>query len=157
MSITQLKPKCLTQFQNKKSRQKMCRLPITIIARACKGTPPPSDLAGGVPQLGVPHLRYPHQTWWGGYPTLGTPQSDLADRGGGYPTSYRITDGVLDTPRSVCLLRSRRRTFFFTLSVKDYSLMLTMQNNGTLPKCEIEISSVFTSYCKLQQKCLSEH
>ena len=54
------------------------------------------------PGQGVPHLRYPpHQTWAGG--TLM----------GGYPTLARITDGVLDTPRSVCLLRSRRRTFLF--------------------------------------------
>ena len=114
----------------------------------CWGTPPrvpPMDLAGG--------------TWWG-YPTLGTPQSDLATGyptlgyppigpgwgvpwwgyptlgitpigpGGGYPDGRGYptlgahllvgpglggypTSVVLDTPRSVCLLRSRRRTFSF--------------------------------------------
>ena len=55
---------------------------------------PPSDL--GVPLLGeVPHLGYhPCQTWPGGTPP-------------------RVTDGVLDMPRSVSLLRSRRRTFLF--------------------------------------------
>ena len=53
--------------------------------------PPPSDLAGGVPQQGVPHLRYPPSDLAGGYPDMG------------YPTLV-----VLDTPRSVCLLRSRR-------------------------------------------------
>ena len=51
----------------------------------------------GVPQpgpgRGVPHLGYPlpHQTWpgvpqLGGYPTSGTPQSDLASEGG-YPSA----------------------------------------------------------------------
>ena len=59
--------------------------------------PPPSDLAGGYPRPGgnPPQVTPPppHQTW---------PE-------GGYPTS----GGVLDTPRSVCLLRSRRRTFLF--------------------------------------------
>ena len=57
----------------------------------------------------------------GGYPTLGTPPLDLArgnPGGGGYSTSYRITDGVLDTSRSVCLLRSRRRTFLFFVKLK---------------------------------------
>ena len=48
----------------------------------------------------------PARTRGGGVPQPGP-------MGGGYPTSYRITDGVLDTPRSVCLLRSRRRTFLF--------------------------------------------
>ena len=75
------------------------------------GTP---DLARGVPQQGgtpikpgqggslaggVPHLRYPsspHQTWQGGTPMGGVP--------------HRV---VLDMPRSVCLLHSRRRTFLF--------------------------------------------
>ena len=30
------------------------------------------------------------------------------------PLPYRTTNGVLDMPRSVCLLRSRRRTFFYS-------------------------------------------
>ena len=79
----------------------------------------------GVPLLGVPHLGYPHQTWLGGTPVRGyptpsnPPQLDLA---GGYPTS----GGVLDTPRSVCLLRSRRRIFLFCLNSllsKTYSTL----------------------------------
>ena len=63
------------------------------------GTPPVAP-GWGVPRWGVPEVGYPaHRTW----------------PGGGYPTSYRITDGVLDTPRSVCLLRSRRKTFLFVM------------------------------------------
>ena len=40
------------------------------------------------------------------------------------PSRYRTADGVLDTPRSVCLLRLRRRTFLFLsfLPLKDYFL-----------------------------------
>ena len=80
---------------------------------------------------GVPHLGYPHQNWPGDTPPQvhplldlagGYPLSDLA--GGtltGYPISYRITDGVLDTPRSVCLLRSRRRTFLLKKRLKSTS------------------------------------
>ena len=78
--------------------------------------PPMSDLAGGTPPRVLPH-----QTWPGGtpqpkgYPTLGTPP---IGPGRGVPllgeegTPLQETDGVLDTLRSVCLLRSRRRTFF---------------------------------------------
>ena len=71
------------------------------VSRQGGGTPPqvpPIRPGEEVPKVGYP----PRQTWPGG----GTPR-------GGYSTSYRITDGVLDTRRSVCLLRSRRRTFLF--------------------------------------------
>ena len=102
---------------------------------------PPVRPGWGVPLLrGTPPWVPPHQTWpggvllpggtpsqippppirpnWGypcwGLPHLGYPPSDLAK---GYPcwggTPPRLTDGVLDTPRSVCLLRSRRRTFLY--------------------------------------------
>ena len=76
-----------------------------------------SDLAGGTPPQ-VPPIR----PGWGGYPTLGTPCQTwpgvppLSDLAGGTPTGGtppRISDGVLDTPQSVCLLRSRRRTFLY--------------------------------------------
>ena len=75
------------------------------------GTPPqvpPIRSGWGVPPIrpgsrGVPHLLHLAR-WGGGYPTSGTPPSDLSGGtptgGGVYPTSYRITDGVLDTPRS---------------------------------------------------------
>ena len=58
---------------------------------------------------------------------LGYPPSDLAEGGTpagggegwvGIPPS--VTDGVLDTPRSVCLLRSRRRIFLLS-TVVEYS------------------------------------
>ena len=71
----------------------------------CQGVPhlwyPPSDLAGGTPP------RVPPSDLAGGYPTSSTPPPPVRPGQGGYPTS----DGVLDTPRSVWLLRSRRRTF----------------------------------------------
>ena len=117
---------------------------------------PPSDLAGGgLPQWGVPHLRYPPirpgqgVPQWGipqrGVPHLGYPPSDLArgvphlryppsDLARGYPNGGYLTSGtapsdlaggypdggvphrvVPDTPRSVCLLRSHRRTFLFLI------------------------------------------
>ena len=88
---------------------------------------PPVRPGQEVPLLGVPHLGYPIRIGWGypcwgkgypywgvphlagGYPTLGPPHQTWL--GGGTPPW--VTDGVLDTPRSVCLLRSRRRTFLF--------------------------------------------
>ena len=71
--------------------------------------PPPwvplSDLARG-----VPHLMYPPcQTWPGGVHLLGWGS-----------TQPRLTDGVLDMPRSVCLLCSRRRTFLFIVDLHRY-------------------------------------
>ena len=45
---------------------------------------------------------------------MGVPPS----QGWGTPRD-RAADGVLDTPRSVCLLRSRRRTFLFYLFLMD--------------------------------------
>ena len=62
--------------------------------------PPIGPGRGGTPTRGVtPAGGYcPHQTWPGGYPCQGGTR-----------------DGVLDTPRSVCLLRSRRRTFLYQM------------------------------------------
>ena len=85
------------------------------------GNPPIGPGQGGYPLLGgTPHQVPPCQTWLGGVPLLGgtppqvtPPPSDLA---GGYPllggTPPKVTAGVLDTLRLVCLLRSRRKTFF---------------------------------------------
>ena len=70
---------------------------------------PPSQVRMGGPQPG-------------GAPTWGTPQSG---QDGGYPSQgapawvlpqYRTSHGVLDKRRSVCLLRSRRRTVLFIYS-----------------------------------------
>ena len=99
---------------------------------------PLSELAWGVPLPGVPHLGYPPIRPGQGVPHLGSPSSDLAGgvpcqggtppwvtpsqtwlggtpAGGGTPP--QVTDGVLDTPRSVCLLRSRRRTFLLNVKL----------------------------------------
>ena len=74
------------------------------------GTPPVRP-GWGAPWLGVPHLGYtpPVRPGWGVAQWGGTlpwvPPSDLAGgRGGGTPP--QVTDGVLDTVRSLCLLRS---------------------------------------------------
>ena len=89
-----------------------------------RGTPPwvpPVTPDWGYPcQWGVPHLGYPHQTWPGRFPSSGI----LPIRPGpwGYPcqggTPPRVTDGVLDTPQSVCLLRLHRRTFLTLYSFR---------------------------------------
>ena len=78
--------------------------------------PPPSDLAGGYPDGGVPDL---------GYPPVGPVPGGYPD-GGGVP--QRV---VLDTPRSVCPLRSRRRTF---LSVNLFQLVWSKRK--ILPKTD---------------------
>ena len=74
---------------------------------------PPSYLAGGYPcQEGVPPVK-PGQGYpcWKGVSPI-RPGLGGTPAGGGYPP--QVTDGVLDTPRSVCLLRSHRRTFLLT-------------------------------------------
>ena len=95
-------------------------------ARSSEGVRP---LPGGTPAGGYPTSATPIKPDWGypcgGYPTLVHPPSDLArvPPQGGEGTPPRLTDGVLDTPRSVCLLRSRRRTFLFFLSMNTDDLM----------------------------------
>ena len=87
------------------------------------GTPP--GQAGGTPARGVPQPSptggYPSQVQMGGtlarsdggVPEVGYPPSQV--RWGVSPLpGDRTADGVLDTPRSVCLLRSRR-TFLLSL------------------------------------------
>ena len=68
-------------------------------------------LPGGV---GYPGQVPPGQVRMGGYPAWGVPWSGTpppARTGRGY--LGRTTEGVLNTRRAVCLLRSRRRTFLF--------------------------------------------
>ena len=72
---------------------------------------PPSDLARGVDR-GIPQVPPVRPGWGypdGGYPS-GTPHQTWP---GGTPTMEGRTPPrvVLHTPQSVCLLRSRRRTF----------------------------------------------
>ena len=70
-----------------------------------------------VSQPGPTGGRYPSQVQMGGYPCQvqmgGIPPPGMGHPPAGGPPWYRTTDGVLDTPRSVCLLRSRRRTLLF--------------------------------------------
>ena len=81
-----------------------------------------------VPQWGVPHLRNPPHWTWPGIPQLGgtppwVPPIPPVRPGWGVPwwgsTPPRV---VLDTPQSVCLLRSRRRTFLSWNEFSRYSL-----------------------------------
>ena len=101
------------------------------------GYPSQAQLEGYPPARGVPHLRYPHQTWpggtpAGGYSTLGSPLVRPGQRvplSGGGGTPPQVTDGVLDMPRSVCLLRSRRRTFLFHINLQICSGMVGCHDN----------------------------
>ena len=80
----------------------------------------PSQVQTGGPQPGPDGGGgYPGQVQTGG----GVPQPG-PDRGVLVPPPprYRTTDGVLDTPRSVCLLRSRRRTFLLNNETLQYTL-----------------------------------
>ena len=90
---------------------------------------PPLDLGEGVPPTrGVPHLGYP------------LPPSDLA--GGTLPgvgTPPQVIDGVLDIPRSVCLLCSRRRTFLlflFSLLFQMFGLHKVGTDGGNIQQTE---------------------
>ena len=79
--------------------------------------PPLSDLGvplpwGGYPAGGYSTSRtHPCWTWLRGYPCWGDTPPLLSQTWLGGGTPPRVRDGVLDTPRSVCLLRPRRRTF----------------------------------------------
>ena len=115
--------------------------------------PPPVRTGWGVPH---PYRGYPSQVWLGGtqggVPPAGMGYTPCQVWWGvpevGYPSPlYRTTDGVLDTPRSVCLLRSRRRTFLFRslFSIK-FQLMLT-----TLHQFKIKLlgrsDATISTYC----------
>ena len=77
----------------------------------------------GVPQPGPDGEGYPNYVQIWGYPRVspqqGVPPSRVLPPGRGYPPpQYRTIDRVLDAPRSVCLLCSRRRTFLFNYSIR---------------------------------------
>ena len=59
---------------------------------------------GGSPQPGMGYSLGQVRTGGRGY----LPPARSEGVGGNPPPQYRTADGVLDTPRSVCLLRSRR-------------------------------------------------
>ena len=107
--------------------------------RSSRGVPlvgvPPHQFQMGVPQRGV-NWGYP-QTGIG-YSLAGVPPTRGTPR-------YRTTDGVLNTPRSVCLLRSRRRTFLYiyifvpfdsiqvgSINVKNCVFARNFLNNGPI-------------------------
>ena len=69
------------------------------------GTPP--QVPPVRPGQGEPHLGYPPSDLAGGVPQGG--ETPIPPR----PVRPRVIDGVLDMLRSVCLLRSRRRTFLY--------------------------------------------
>ena len=71
--------------------------------------PPPVRPGQGVPLLGgtPPQVPPPIRPGRGVYPCCGSTPPWVPP----HQTPPQVTDGVLDTPRSVCLLRSRRRTF----------------------------------------------
>ena len=94
------------------------------------GVPPMARSGWGYPSQGAPAQGTPpaRSGWGGQYPSQGAPTRGTppARSGGGYPSQggtclgsppqYRTAHGILDKRRSVCLLRSRRRTvlFYFT-------------------------------------------
>ena len=95
-----------------------------------EGYPPSQVRVGGYP-CRVPPLA---RSGWGvpcrgGYPAGGTqvgyPPPARSGWGGGYPV--RTTEGVLASQRTVCLLRSRRRTFLFDILFLSQSLFLPSQ------------------------------
>ena len=101
----------------------------TCMGRYPTSGTPLSDLARGYPDGGYPTLvppvrrgrwgtlmgvtwqGYPNPRGWGTPPQVPPSLSDLA--GGGTLMGGTPPQVVLDTSRSVCLLRSRRRTFLF--------------------------------------------
>ena len=79
----------------------------------------PGGVPGQVPPWGGTRSGTPRGGTRSGTPPVGgvrvPPLGGYPVRWGGYPV--RTTEGVLTTRRAVCLLRSRRRTFLFILSI----------------------------------------
>ena len=90
-----------------------------VLTRVClsvqTGVPRSGPDKGGYPSQ-VQMRRVPQPSPDRGVPRSGPDRGILSGPGRGTPQQgwgtpqYRIADGVLDTPRSVCVLRSRRRT-----------------------------------------------
>ena len=108
---------------------------VPHLARRGGGVPQPGGLPQPGPAEGVPHLAggVPHLV--GGYPSpvqtgvphqvqMGVPPGRGTSQQGYPPPQYRTTNGVLDTPRSVCLLRSRRRTVLLLIRSIQFASIL---------------------------------
>ena len=126
------------------------------------GVPPGRDRVppgrDGVPPW--PGMGYPCQQGWGtpqpgqdgGYLRWGTPEQGWGTplARDGIPPRDRTADGVLDTPRPVCLLRSRRRTF---LCFNENSLVcLHVVSLVTIVFSDsqhFQLSGFFFSFCNL--------
>ena len=96
---------------------------LTWLGGTLMGGTPMGIPTGGTPTGGYP----PHWTWLGGTLTGGTPPWVPPSPGQTWPGWSTLTGGgggvtpsrvVLDTPRSVCLLCSRWRTFLFLYEPK---------------------------------------
>ena len=100
----------ITRFLHKVHRQKLCRISVKNVSlhSGLDGVYPHPALDRGVPRQGQDE-GYPNQVW------MGVPQGIIPPQLGSTPR-YRTTDGVLDMPQSVCLLRSRRRTFLLSFN-----------------------------------------
>ena len=99
------------------------------------GVPRPgSDRGGGTPARSRQGRGVPQPGPAGRYPTSGTTLPPARSDWGGGGTPPRVTDGVLDTPRSVCLLRSRRRTFLYCHIVMCVSILRFAPDENFSPK-----------------------
>ena len=96
--------------------------PILWGTPSWEGTPSqgsPGQVWGGTPSWGVPQVpptSRPGQGTppiWGTPPPRSRPGRDTPDLGWGTPSP---------PPRAVCLLRSRRRTFLFNITVNDFDV-----------------------------------
>ena len=108
------------------------------------GGVPPGQVQRGYSRWGKPPSRDGLLPPWPGL--IGGTQGGIPPAGMGYPPPYRTTDGILDMPRSVCLLCPCRRTFllptayvvwgkvmFWHVSVHRSSICLSTPREGGTP------------------------
>ena len=97
------------------------------------------------PGQGAPARVPPIGPGWGVPPPI-RPGQGGTPTGGGYPTSV-----VLDTPRSVCLLRSRRRTFLFRWYIRIaslHSLQASANAISSIILFSLRIDVIFTDHVR---------
>ena len=96
--------------------------------------PGPDEGGGGV---------VPHQTWPGGGGTPPRISHIRPGRGEGVPLPKGyppwVTDGVLDTPQSVCLLPSHRRTFLFSVKLTLLTKKSSCMNTRGIPTVAYQV------------------